>query len=184
MCIMSTSNSNHFTTNTLCLLLVCLFRLLQCWLWGKQKHPLSEYDQSNPAYALNNLPIHTTNIMHIITTYPVSLADGRCDNSIHPVPILIKRAEHEGEIVDHERVDSLQLVHILWRLGSFAGMRLSRQAAGLQAQCLNNCLNARWLAAAWSARHDDACRREEGQKSLYDVVLRIIHMVMWLFILK
>ena len=85
------------------------------------------------------------------------------DHAIHPVPVLIQRAEHEGEVVHHHGVHALQLVHVLRWLGGLADLGLPRRPASLQAQRLHHRLYAGGLAAAGPASHDDACEQEQNQ---------------------
>ena len=50
--------------------------------------------------------------LHIIllNSYPVGLPPDVGEDAVRPVVVLVEEAEHEGEVVDHQRTDALQLV--------------------------------------------------------------------------
>lgn len=69
--------------------------------------------------------------------------------------ILIEVSEHERAVIDYQGVDLLELVHVVGRAGQSTGDGLSRQAARIGAEGLNQSLNAARLATAWRAGNND-----------------------------
>ena len=76
--------------------------------------------------------------------------------------VLVEEAEHEGEVVNHQGTDPLQLVAD-GRDGGHAATGLARLGRIHGREGLYQDLDAGWLACPRRTSHDHSCLREKKQ---------------------